>query len=321
MKEKNTVWIKIALFSLMAGGILTSAALVALQFDLKKLNTEHYTTQTYQITEAFQNIEIHIPEYNIRFLTSDSDDCNIVYHKKEQLFPSIQVEDNTLTIQAIEHGKWYDWLQFNLFGEEPEFFIYLPQKEYEALQINTRSGDIELAEAFTFNELNIKAISGNIYTTATAKERISAETVSGNIYLGDTSIQSGKLSSTSGQIRLSSINCNTLLDTSTVSGELEATDLTCSNFTMDSTSGNIFLENVSSTTIHLESVSGNIHLKNSDADTLRLQTISGDIEGTLLTEKIFLTDTRSGNIRVPSSLSGGKCEIKTTSGNIDISVK
>ena len=82
MKEKNTVWIKIALFSLMAGGILTSAALVALQFDLKKLNTEHYTTQTYQITEAFQNIEIHIPEYNIRFLTSDSDDCTIVYHKQ-----------------------------------------------------------------------------------------------------------------------------------------------------------------------------------------------------------------------------------------------
>jgi DUF4097 and DUF4098 domain-containing protein YvlB len=58
-----------------------------------------------------------------------------------------------------------------------------------------------------------------------------------------------------------------------------------------------------------------------DAETLILKATSGDVEGTLLSAKKFVTDTTSGEIRVPKSdESAGICEIKTVSGDVQIRV-
>lgn len=51
-----------------------------------------------------------------------------------------------------------------------------------------------------------------------------------------------------------------------------------------------------------------------------LSCTSGSVKGTLLSDKIFLTDSGSGSIRVPRSTEGGTCEITTTSGSIRIDI-
>ena len=66
--------------------------------------------------------------------------------------------------------------------------------------------------------------------------------------------------------------------------------------------------------------SGNITLEKSDAGELTLKASSGNITGSVLTEKIFLAESSSGRINVPKSVSGGRCEITTGSGNIDLRI-
>jgi len=41
----------------------------------------------------------------------------------------------------------------------------------------------------------------------------------------------------------------------------------------------------------------------------------------LLTDKVFITKTDTGSINVPDSITGGRCEIKTDTGDIKITVK
>ena len=47
----------------------------------------------------------------------------------------------------------------------------------------------------------------------------------------------------------------------------------------------------------------------------------GDIEGTLLTDKIFMAESDIGEVDVPKTTSGGRCEINTNTGDIDIEIK
>ena len=52
-----------------------------------------------------------------------------------------------------------------------------------------------------------------------------------------------------------------------------------------------------------------------------VNTSTGDVNGTLLSEKIFITDTSTGRVSVPKTTSGGKCEITTSTGDINIGIK
>ena len=53
---------------------------------------------------------------------------------------------------------------------------------------------------------------------------------------------------------------------------------------------------------------------------LFVKTDTGDISGSLLSDKIFLTETDTGSIKVPQSVNGGKCELTTDTGDIRITV-
>lgn len=58
-----------------------------------------------------------------------------------------------------------------------------------------------------------------------------------------------------------------------------------------------------------------------DANGLDLNSSSGDISGTLLSEKIFVEQTSSGDLNCPvSSPDCGICEIRTSSGDISFQI-
>ena len=58
-----------------------------------------------------------------------------------------------------------------------------------------------------------------------------------------------------------------------------------------------------------------------EARTISIKTDTGDVTGTLLSEKEFITDSDTGNIDVPKTTTGGKCEITTDTGDIKIDIK
>ena len=80
-------------------------------------------------------------------------------------------------------------------------------------------------------------------------------------------------------------------------------------------------DTVASGSIRAETTTGDVTLTRADAATLYLKTTSGAVTGSLLTPKIFYTDTTSGSVSAPKYTEGGICEIKTTSGDIRVTVQ
>ena len=66
---------------------------------------------------------------------------------------------------------------------------------------------------------------------------------------------------------------------------------------------------------------GDVKFDGSDAAEIFIKTDTGDVTGSLLTDKVFITQTDTGNIDVPKTVNGGRCEISTDTGDIKISVK
>ena len=58
-----------------------------------------------------------------------------------------------------------------------------------------------------------------------------------------------------------------------------------------------------------------------DAETICVNTDTGSVTGTLLTDKVFIIETDTGSVNVPKSITGGRCEITTDTGNIRITIE
>lgn len=319
MKSSKKIAIWLSLLFLAAGLLLSVCALFAIRFDFTALNTLRLETNAYTVNEHFANIYIDGAECDVRFLPSTDGGCQVICTEGDKIRHTVGVENGTLTVQRIDERKWYEHI--GIYWGRMQIVVYLPAEEYGSLFVRSLSGDIELSEPFAFGEVQIENTSGNVRYTAPTKESISIKTVSGDIYVGGTSAKRCDVSSTSGDIQIASVSCDTALNARTVSGGIELSDTYTGGSTVRSTSGHIVLSNVISFgELHLESVSGDIILKKSDAASLWIKTTSGNVNGSLLTDKSFVTDTVSGYIDVPSSGSGGSCQIKTTSGNVKITI-
>ena len=85
--------------------------------------------------------------------------------------------------------------------------------------------------------------------------------------------------------------------------------------------GNVKLNGCDSDKIYIETNTGDVKLKGCDADEIYIETDTGNVTGSLLSEKVFITETDTGKINVPKTVNGGKCEIKTDTGDINIKLR
>ena len=67
-------------------------------------------------------------------------------------------------------------------------------------------------------------------------------------------------------------------------------------------------------------ISGDVELDACDAASLSIRTNTGDVKGSLLTPKVFDADSPSGKIRLPDERSGGRCEVRTNTGDIEFRI-
>ena len=105
-------------------------------------------------------------------------------------------------------------------------------------------------------------------------------------------------------------------------GKTSLTDVACKSLSASGSTGDIVLVHVvASGAFSIDRSTGDIILEECDADTLRIKTSTGKVYGSLLSEKEFITHTSTGSVNVPKTTKGGKCEITTGTGDINISVK
>ena len=65
---------------------------------------------------------------------------------------------------------------------------------------------------------------------------------------------------------------------------------------------------------------GNVNFDGSDAAEIFVKTSTGKVTGNFLTDKVFITQTDTGTVAVPKTVTGGRCKIATDTGDIEIKI-
>ena len=279
MSKSIKIWLIIALILTLLGASVFAIAMANYDWDFAKLNTDKYVTNTYNPGSEFDRISINVNTTDIKFAPSEDGECSIVGLESDEIKHSILVENGALIIEVSHARKWYEHI--GIFYENPKMTIYLPKTEYEALTIETDTGDVSVPKDFSFKAIDIDGDTSDIKCLATASN-LEIETSTGDVNLDTVTADRISLSSDTGDIKLKSV--------------------------------------VANNNIEIETDTGDVKFEGSDAKNISVQTDTGDVTGTLLTPKVFFTESDTGRISVPKATTGGKCEITTETGDIKIDI-
>lgn len=280
MKKSTLVWIIVAIISVVVGIFGTLITLSTTNFSFIALNGEKYTITTHTVSKEFEEIYINTDTADVIFVYSTDGSCRVECHEDVNLSHNVSVDNGKLSIEIEDTRNWYDHI--SIWSPELKITVYLPKREYAELNITAGTSDIYLSRDFTFDTIDINVSTGDI---------VLANIVANEINL------------------------------SLSTGDIELTDVTCASLTSNGTTGDIELtRTVASEKFNLKRNTGDVYLYDCDANEIYIVTSTGDVKGSLLTNKSFATNTHTGDISVPPSVSGGVCNISTDTGDIFIKI-
>ena len=323
MRTRTKVWLIIAASLVLIGCILFAGVMTTLQWDFMELATVKYETNTYEISEAFDGISMNTDTADIAFMFSDDGNCRVECHEEGNAKHSVTAEDGTLTVELIDERSVYDFIGYiGLNFGSPKITVYLPKSEYTNLLINGDTSDIEIPNDFTFKDVDISLSTGDIDFCASASEKIKIKTSTGDICAENISVGSLDLTVSTGKVTVSDVNCEGNITVGVSTGKTYLTDIVCKSVMSSGNTGDIYLNNVIATeTFSIERSTGDVRFDGSDATEIYVKTDTGDVTGSLLTDKVFITQTDTGNVDVPKTVDGGRCEIITDTGDIKVDVQ
>lgn len=313
-------WFITAASLIIIGLAVFAFAMSLCHWDFKKLNTDKLVTNTYEITEDFNNIIINSSTDRITFAQSDDGICKIESCEYEKSEHSAKVSDGTLTVNKTDSRKWYDHIGFSLSSSEIK--IFLPKAEYDALIVKNSAGDIRIPEWVKFNDIDILAGTGNIKLLSAVGNSIKAKTSTGDISIKNSAARKISLFTSTGDITLTDSNCEGDIETKVSTGDVIAQNVHCKNVIWSGSTGNTVLKGVVATgKITVKRSTGDVRFDNSDANEIFVKTSTGGVFGSFCTSKVYITKTSTGDVSVPKSIQGGKCEIQTSTGDIKLKHK
>lgn len=317
MNKKSKTWLIIAAILVVGGIIIFSAVMSEYNWDFSKLSTVKYVSNTYEVAEPFDNISIDVETTKIEFVLSDGDECRIECYESEKVLHHPTVQDGTLVINTTDTRKWYDYICISI--GTPKMTVYLPEHQYRSLSVETDTGDITVPSAFSFENLVVNGDTSDVTCLASVSDTIDISVSTGDIKVEGITVTRLNLSTSTGKINVNSVTVQNDIDIETDTGAVKLADVTCENFKAEGDTGKVLLKNVlASGSLSVDNETGDVVFEHSDAAEISVKTSTGDVTGSLLTEKVFVTETSTGKISVPNTTSGGKCEIKTSTGDIEI---
>ena len=319
MSKSEKAWLITAASLILIGIILFGGVMTVLRWDFKKLSTSQYEANNYEINEGYQNISINSNTADIVFVSSEDSKHSVECLEHKNVKHSVAVKDGTLVIELVDSRKWYENIGIN-FGKL-KITVRIPHDEYGNLYINSSTSAVEIPRDFSFSSIDISNSTGDVTNYASAQESVKIKTSTGNIHIEGISAGSLDLSVSTGKIFASDIVCAGDVAINVSTGKTYLTNVKCESVTSKGNTGNISLKKVVATGIFsIERTTGDVSFDGSDAAEIFVETDTGNVVGTLLSEKVFITNTDTGKKEVPETSGGGRCKITTSTGNIRINV-
>lgn len=320
MRKTTKIWLVIAASLVFVGLIMFAAVMSEYKWDFSKLSTGKYETNTYEISEEFSNLSMNTDTADIIFALSDDGKCRVECYEEEKAKHSVAVQENTLVIKMIDEKSWYDYIGIN-FGS-PKITVYLPKAEYTSLFINGSTGDIEIPKNFKFEGVDISLSTGDVNFFVSASKLIKIKASTGDICVENTSAGTLDLSASTGRITVSNVICGGDANINVSTGRTNLNNIECKNLISSGDTGDISLNNViAAEKFSIKRSTGDVRFGGSDAAEILVETDTGDVTGTFLSEKTFFVETDTGSVDVPESITGGRCEITTDTGDIELDIQ
>lgn len=338
MKKSAIAWLIAGTALVLLGGVIFCGALLTQGFDFRKLTTNQYETVEHQVNEEFNSILVQTDTADVIFVPLEGSQGLVECYEEENIKHTVTVKDGTLMIEVRDERKWYQHI--GIFAESPKVTVKIPAKEYQALTVETDTGDVEIPKDFLFQSISLTGSTGDVTCRASAREEIrvklstgralivgvTARSIDGKTSTGDviledvTCTEDISIQVTTGDVVLSRVECRNLESTGDT-GDLSMTAVIARmRVSLERTTGEVELERCESAELEITTDTGDVELERCDASDIKITTDTGDVEGSLLSPKNFITATDTGRVRVPSSTEGGRCEIKTDTGDIEITV-
>lgn len=319
MSKRTKGWLIAAVALILVGGVLFTGVMTMFKWDFRKLSTSEYKTNTYEVTETFTNISVETGMAQVVLVPMEDNVVSVECFDQTTIEYDVKVENDTLRISMVDHRKWYD--HFALYFEMPKVTVRLPKGAYGRLKAAFTTGDITIPGDFSFDSVDLRGNTGDVYCYASVAGELKAHVTTGDIRLKNLSVGSLDLRVTTGDIAVSSVNCTGDIEAVVKTGDTLLSKVTCRNMVSKGTTGDLTLRDVvASETFTIQRNTGDVSFAACDADALTVKTTTGDITGTLLTGKRFVTHTDTGSVKVPNT-DGGKCKLTTDTGDIKIAIR
>ncbi len=339
---KITILIAVGLVVLGLGMVFVSVA--AGGFDIRNVvKTRTYVEKTYEVTEDFENLQLDFSSNDLQVLPSENGKMKLVCYESDNITYDVKVENKTLVIEEKIDTTIGSIFNFEFNFEDQTNKLYLPKDQYKDFELNLNSGDFTSNESFTFRDVNLDVSSGDVYLSDLIARDLFVDCSSGDVGLSGVSVENLTANVSSGRIDIENTYVNKILkmksssgsasliktqcteaDIRVGSGSIEVADFTAADgFDIHVSSGSANLNNVvTDGFFRVKTGSGSIRLESCDGKEMNLETSSGSIEGSLKSGKIFTAKASAGDIVIPEDdPNGGKCNLKTDSGDIEITVE
>ncbi len=320
MRKITKIWLVVAAFFVVVGLILFGVVMMAYNWDFTKLSTIRYETYDYEINEDYKDILIVTNTADILLVPSENEETLLKCFEQKNLNHLVAVKGDRLVIEAKDTRKWYEYIGINFTS--PKITLSIPRGEYGALSINGSTGNVEIPKDFKFESIEITESTGAVTNHASASESIKIKTSTGHICLENISAGAIDLSVSTGKVTVSGVTCKGEVTVGVSTGKAYFADIACKSVISSGTTGDVSLNNVvAADKLSIKRSTGDIRFDASDGAEIFVETDTGDVSGTLLSEKVFITETSTGRISVPKSVMGGRCEIVTETGDIAVLIE
>lgn len=315
-----TLWLIIAIVLIVIGFVIFASNMTLLNWDFSQLSTVKYETAEHRITGEYTNISIITDTADIAFVISENAETTVVCYEQENTKHTVKTVDGSLRITVEDTSKWYEHIGIN-FGS-PTITLHIPQVEYGSLSIQSSTGDVNIPKDFSFESIDILESTGDVTSCASVSGSVKIRTSTGDIAIEHITADSLTLTVSTGKITVTDINCQGDISVVVSTGKANLSGIRCRNVISIGNTGNISLQDVIATErFSINRSTGDVKLNSCDAGEIYIETDTGRVSGSLLSDKVFITETDTGSVHVPKTTNGGRCEITTNTGDIKITVK
>ena len=315
-------WVIASVVLLALGAVVFGISFASAGFDPRRLSAAEYETEEVGISGPFRNISVESAAEKVVLAPSEDGKCTVRFTTEKHTLREASVSGDTLTIRTEERGSWSDRIGFFLRNTvRPEITVYLPGDAYDALTVSTGAGDLKVPEAFSFGSISVAAGAADMDLRASVSGPVVIEAGTGDISLIGLTAEEIRLAVATGDVTMNSVECGSLT-VKAVTGDIHLDGVTCTDAHFSDVTGDITLRGVvASGDMDIALTTGDVRFDASDAASITAKLTTGDVKGTLLSDKVFISETGTGDVDVPKTASGGTCSISVGTGDIDLEIR